>query len=273
MKELYVITELEFHTAYLVDMLEKGLEKPIKYIVRNRKQASKELLDEIHFRFRGRKNLNSMEIKSVEKIYGKLSKPEIVMISKYGFPEQHALSGRECIIVDNLNSEESKSYVSEYAASCNREAAIFLDCILCSWWIEFFEGKIINAHSAILPTVKGMYAIEQHCLTCSTPEELEVSAGASIHYVDAGIDTGNIIKTKTLNGIWLLNDIYEIKASSYICAFELIKEYLEKPNSFSFIDAQIQSNEGNTYSFINYNSSIEKASNLHFKKLKEIRLT
>lgn len=50
-----------------------------------------------------------------------------------------------------------------------------------------FEGKIINTHPALLPNFPGAHAVR---------DALEAGAtetGSTIHFVDAGVDTGEII--------------------------------------------------------------------------------
>ena len=55
------------------------------------------------------------------------------------------------------------------------------------------QRYIINVHPSILPEFKGLNAVEQ---------ALESGAkytGVTIHYVDQGIDTGEIIQQETIN--------------------------------------------------------------------------
>ena len=53
---------------------------------------------------------------------------------------------------------------------------------LCNW-----EKKIINIHPSILPAFKGLNAVKQAI------EKKVRLTGCTIHYVDKGIDTGEII--------------------------------------------------------------------------------
>lgn len=50
-----------------------------------------------------------------------------------------------------------------------------------------FENRIVNIHPSVLPDFPGKDAIGQ---TIASGEE---KAGVSVHFVDAGMDTGNII--------------------------------------------------------------------------------
>ncbi len=59
--------------------------------------------------------------------------------------------------------------------------------ILPEKFIYAFENKIINVHPSLLPKYKGLNAVEQAL------DAGEIEIGATIHYVDTGVDTGDII--------------------------------------------------------------------------------
>ena len=58
--------------------------------------------------------------------------------------------------------------------------------------IEQFPKKIINIHPALLPKFggKGMYGINVHKAVIESGEK---ESGCTVHYVDTGVDTGEII--------------------------------------------------------------------------------
>ena len=58
--------------------------------------------------------------------------------------------------------------------------------------LEYFEGRILNIHPALLPKYggKGMYGINVHKAVISSGEK---ESGVSIHIVDSDYDTGPII--------------------------------------------------------------------------------
>ena len=61
--------------------------------------------------------------------------------------------------------------------------------------IEAFPHKIINIHPALLPKFggKGMYGMNVHKAVIAAGEK---ESGCTVHYVDAGVDTGEIILQK-----------------------------------------------------------------------------
>lgn len=53
--------------------------------------------------------------------------------------------------------------------------------------LDAYEGKILNIHPSLLPKYKGIDAIGQAL------NNGELETGTTVHYVDAGMDTGQII--------------------------------------------------------------------------------
>lgn len=64
--------------------------------------------------------------------------------------------------------------------------------ILSNSFIEKWTEKIINIHPSLLPKFggKGMYGMNVHRAAIEAKEK---ESGATIHFVDSGIDTGKII--------------------------------------------------------------------------------
>jgi phosphoribosylglycinamide formyltransferase-1 len=59
--------------------------------------------------------------------------------------------------------------------------------ILAEEFIAAFHGRIINVHPSLLPKYPGLRAIEQAI------EAGETQTGVTVHYVDEGVDTGDVI--------------------------------------------------------------------------------
>ncbi len=64
--------------------------------------------------------------------------------------------------------------------------------------LEAYKGKIINIHPSLLPKYggKGYYGLNVHKAVIENQEKF---SGATVHYVEEGIDTGEIIMQKQLN--------------------------------------------------------------------------
>lgn len=64
--------------------------------------------------------------------------------------------------------------------------------ILSEEFIAAFFGRIINVHPSLLPKYPGLRAIEQAI------EAGETQTGVTVHYVDEGVDTGDVIAQEML---------------------------------------------------------------------------
>ena len=64
--------------------------------------------------------------------------------------------------------------------------------------VDAFENKIINIHPSLIPSFcgKGYYGLKVH--EAALKRGIKVT-GATVHFVDAGIDTGKIIIQKAVN--------------------------------------------------------------------------
>ena len=64
--------------------------------------------------------------------------------------------------------------------------------------VDAFENKIINIHPSLIPSFcgKGYYGLKVHEAALNRGVKV---TGATVHFVDAGIDTGRIIVQKAVN--------------------------------------------------------------------------
>lgn len=64
--------------------------------------------------------------------------------------------------------------------------------------VDAFENKIINIHPSLIPSFcgKGYYGLKVHEAALNRGVKV---TGATVHFVDAGIDTGKIIIQKAVN--------------------------------------------------------------------------
>ncbi|MBU0458954.1 phosphoribosylglycinamide formyltransferase, partial [Patescibacteria group bacterium] len=59
------------------------------------------------------------------------------------------------------------------------------------WFVQKWEGKIINVHPALLPKYPGAHGIEE------AMEAGEKETGMTIHIIYEGVDTGPILVQKS----------------------------------------------------------------------------
>ncbi len=96
--------------------------------------------------------------------------------------------------------------------------------ILSSPMLSRFNNRIINIHPALLPSFPGRYGIEDAYRAGVT------ETGVTIHYVDEGIDTGDIIyqEALTVNPAWTLEELEtEIHAIEHRIYPKIILKFIE----------------------------------------------
>ena len=97
-------------------------------------------------------------------------------------------NGAGYVLVENLNSSLSIECLNEYSP----DAVVYSGGgILKTSFIEAAKNNIVNNHSGPLPEVRGMNAIEWSILLGHQPS-------ITIHMIDQGIDTGEILSIKKL---------------------------------------------------------------------------
>lgn len=115
------------------------------------------------------------------------------------------MADRDCYAVERALDYDIPTYLLEDRKTFSEDAdhnlrgegidlivlAGFLS-ILTKEFVEKWQGKIINVHPALLPKYggKGMYGAKVHKAVL---ESGDAESGATVHYVTAGIDEGEII--------------------------------------------------------------------------------
>ena len=88
----------------------------------------------------------------------------------------------------------SQQEVLEELDSCGAEIIVLAGYmkVLSPEIIEKYRNRIINIHPSLIPKycVKGFYGIRVHRAVIAGGEK---ESGATVHYVDEGVDTGEII--------------------------------------------------------------------------------
>lgn len=126
---------------------------------------------------------------------GRLPNVEIAMV----------MADRDCYAIERSLDYDIPTYLLEDRSTFSADAdhnltgedidlivlAGFLS-ILSKEFVEKWKGKIINIHPALLPKFggKGMYGKHVHKAVLAAGEK---ESGATVHYVTAGVDEGEII--------------------------------------------------------------------------------
>lgn len=92
--------------------------------------------------------------------------------------------------------------------------------LLSSAFIERFGGRVINVHPALLPSFPGLDAIGQ-----AYRHGVRVS-GVTVHFVDAGMDTGPIILQEAI-GLEYTRPIEEFEDQVHRIEHELLPRAIE----------------------------------------------
>jgi len=123
-------------------------------------------------------------------------------------PIATVIADRPCFALDRAGAAGirtellPRSFVGTALSSnvdrCLREAGVSF-VVLAGWlsildaeFTEAWRGRLINTHPALLPAFggNGMFGIHVHRAVLSAGE---TQSGATVHYVDAGVDTGDVI--------------------------------------------------------------------------------
>jgi phosphoribosylglycinamide formyltransferase-1 len=97
--------------------------------------------------------------------------------------------------LDQFGSREERD-----AAMAAWLAAEGVDLVVCAGYMHLltpafldrFPARIVNVHPALLPSFPGTHPIDD-ALAAGVPE-----TGATVHFVDAGVDTGPVIRQEAV---------------------------------------------------------------------------
>ena len=113
--------------------------------------------------------------------------------------EENGITG-VCIRPKDYEDKESYGrYLVQYLTERDIDLVVLAGflVVLPANFIEAFEGRIINIHPSLIPSFcgDGFYGLKVH--EAALARGVKVT-GATVHYVDAGTDTGPIILQKAV---------------------------------------------------------------------------
>lgn len=95
---------------------------------------------------------------------------------------------------DYLNTQDMDREIIALLQSLGVEYVVLAGYlnILSKDFIDAYRGRIVNIHPSLIPKYcgDGMYGMRVHRAVIENGEKV---SGASVHYVDEGVDTGDII--------------------------------------------------------------------------------
>jgi methionyl-tRNA formyltransferase len=108
---------------------------------------------------------------------------------KYGDEIRSVVVGSDCVVLDGSRLKESK--ILEVIGSLGAEIGVsaLFGYILRKEFLKLLPKGCVNLHPALLPYNRGAHP-NVWSIVENTP------AGATIHYIDEGVDTGDIIDQK-----------------------------------------------------------------------------
>lgn len=273
-KKFYVIVDDIFNNSYLLQKTFEKFSKNSEFLGVLFRSDNKALLNDkiqFHQRYKGQKELDNNVISQLQHLYGSLSNTEKNMIERYGIPElSKDLLNKSIYIGGNLNNKEFEHWVkNESETYPDLEIFISIDQILKPFWLKY--ATIINTHPAVLPYARGMCALEQ-TVAKGNVDIIKKTAGATVHFIDEGIDTGSIIIARRIINPFASNSLADLKGRCYILSFDLLVQTIE--DRFSSCDNELAgiksdiSLRGPNYFKKDYTPELEIYASKVFEKMK-----
>lgn len=238
-KSFYVIVDDIFNNTYLIQKVFERFSNHIEFLGILFRSDHQHLLQDkidLHKLYSGQNELSDEVIGQFESLYGSLTCPAKEMIKRYGIPElKQELFEKAKFMGDDLNSAKIELWLKTEVEKHNElEFFISIDQILKPFWFKY--AKVINAHPAVLPYARGMCALEQTAAKGDS-EEIKNVVGATVHFIDEGIDTGDIIAARRITNPFSNNSLADLKGKCYILSFDMLVDIIE--DRFSDNDSEL----------------------------------
>lgn len=225
-RDFYLLVENTFESCYLtaqfIDQFKHSShflgvllaeDKPTQNVLQQRQL--------FHSEYAGQKDWNDEMEKIWLSLYQPLNEASRKMIQLYGISKFAVTQHPNTIFLGaEVNGSFARDCVQEICRETTPWLVTYLPKILHSWWIESTKSQILNCHSAVLPYARGMHSIE-NVASQKNIEAFQQAAGITIHYIDAGIDTGSIIRAERITEPFRFSSIWELKAYLYKIGVDL----------------------------------------------------
>lgn len=108
--------------------------------------------------------------------------------------KKHGIESRVFRLGDYVDAEDRDRAIIDYLVQKDVELVVLAGylAIVTPSLVDKYRGKIINIHPSLIPKFcgKGMYGLKVHTAVIEAGEK---ESGATVHFVDEGADTGEII--------------------------------------------------------------------------------
>lgn len=173
---------------------------------------------------------------TISKLLGSLSKKRIAVLKKHYKLFTEPISDEKLLNISSVNDSECIAAIEKL----NPDVIIVIGTrIISSKVLESTSALFINFHTGITPQYRGVHGA--YWALVSNDKE---NCGATVHKVDKGIDTGEIIKQSNIE-ISNLDNFITYPFHQYGVALDLMKATLNdiKYNNFkSFKKEDVESN-------------------------------
>ena len=224
-RDFYLLVENTFESCYLTSRFIEQFKHSSHFlgVLIAEDKPAQDILQQrqlFHSEYGGQKDWNDEMEKRWLGLYQPLNEASRKMIKLYGVSKFAVTQHPNTIFLgDKVNGSFARYCVKEICRETTPWLVTYLPKILHSWWIEITKSQILNCHSAVLPYARGMHSIE-NVASKKNIEAFQQAAGITIHYIDAGIDTGSIIRAERVTDPFRFNSIWELKAYLYSIGVE-----------------------------------------------------
>ncbi|MGN0796828.1 MAG: phosphoribosylglycinamide formyltransferase [Christensenellales bacterium] len=108
--------------------------------------------------------------------------------------KKHGIESRIYKLADYKDAEDRDRAIIEYLGDKEVDLVVLAGylAIVTPCLVDKYRGRIINIHPSLIPKFcgKGMYGLKVHTAVLQAGEK---ESGATVHFVDEGADTGEII--------------------------------------------------------------------------------
>lgn len=222
----FLMTEDTFHAGYLVTRwLEAFAGHPDFGGVVLREDPLPEGLtaarEDFHQRYEGKTELAADEWRELLDLYPRLTTTERAMIGEFGVPARSVAHSPGTTFIGLPNGPRAREWLTRQCETAPPYVFIFVDKVLAPWWIDLTSGRVLNGHSAVLPHARGIHSIEQ-IAAARDVDLFRDAAGATVHYIDNGVDTGPIVRVEGFREPFGFDSVWSCKAHAFTLTFDLL---------------------------------------------------